>query len=405
MKWKHLWMALILVPCLHCTAFAELRPKLGLDERHEAIKDKTFIASSTTFNWDMATTWLEIIHYFDIAVHFCDSVRMASGGRLTITPYPAGEILPAAKVLDAVQNGTVEAGFDWPGYWRSKDEAFGALASVPFGLNQEGMNLWLFEHNGTKQAQELYAQSNIYSLPCGQGGAELGLFSTTRIASIEDFQGLKARALGWFGDILAHLGANIATDIPASKMSEALSNGTLDAAEFSDPVINYTFGFDEAAGYTFQPGVHQPLNQFFVLFNQQQWNALPPDLQAIVTICAKETQLWSRNWLTKWNMVALETLRANMTFEMMNERVQSGLATATQNHLQALRAQNENLDRILRSQEELHNAWSFWRTVEHECYCCNPLSDCQGDFDHDQDVDGSDLATFAREFGRTDCLK
>ena len=31
------------------------------------------------------------------------------------------------------------------------------------------------------------------------------------------------------------------------------------------------------------------------------------------------------------------------------------------------------------------------------------LSDCEGDFDGDGDVDGSDLATFASDFGRTDC--
>jgi len=29
--------------------------------------------------------------------------------------------------------------------------------------------------------------------------------------------------------------------------------------------------------------------------------------------------------------------------------------------------------------------------------------DCEGDFDNDGDVDGSDLAVFAADFGRTDC--
>ncbi len=31
------------------------------------------------------------------------------------------------------------------------------------------------------------------------------------------------------------------------------------------------------------------------------------------------------------------------------------------------------------------------------------LPPCQGDFDEDGDVDGSDLAVFASDFGRTDC--
>ena len=41
----------------------------------------------------------------------------------------------------------------------------------------------------------------------------------------------------------------------------------------------------------------------------------------------------------------------------------------------------------------------FWYTVAAE-----PMDACEGDFDNDGDVDGSDLATFAADFGRTDCV-
>lgn len=34
---------------------------------------------------------------------------------------------------------------------------------------------------------------------------------------------------------------------------------------------------------------------------------------------------------------------------------------------------------------------------------CDSGPECEGDFDHDNDVDGSDLAVFAADFGRTDC--
>jgi len=34
---------------------------------------------------------------------------------------------------------------------------------------------------------------------------------------------------------------------------------------------------------------------------------------------------------------------------------------------------------------------------------CGSGPPCEGDFDGDGDVDGSDLATFAADFGRTDC--
>lgn len=37
--------------------------------------------------------------------------------------------------------------------------------------------------------------------------------------------------------------------------------------------------------------------------------------------------------------------------------------------------------------------------------CCAEVPECEGDFDLDGDVDGSDLAVFAADFGRTDCPK
>ena len=405
MTWRHLFLASLFIFCMHVAAQAEFRPKLGVDQRHEAIKNQTFTTSSASFQWDMATTWSQIAEYYDLAVHFCDSVRIASGGRLTITPHPAGEMVTSTQVFDAVQNGTVEAGYDWPGYWKDIDQGFMALGSVPFGLDQEGFNLWLYEHNGTQEAQNLYSSYNIQALPCGQGGAELGLFSTAAITRVEDFQGLKVRSPGWFGDILAQLGAEIVSGIPASKIPEAMNNGTLDAAEFSDPVINHTFGFDQAAAHVLQPAVHQPASQFYVLFNAEKWALLPPDLQELVKICAKETQLWSRSWLTRLNIAALETLKANMSFAMINQWLMNSILPQTESYLDGLRTQHPSLDQVLNSQRDCRTSWQFWRLIEHECLCCNALSDCKGDFDRDQDVDGSDLATFASDFGRTDCLK
>ena len=107
-------------------------------------------------------------------------------GRLDIRPFSADELVPAMQTFDAVSQGIVEAGHDFPGYWKEKNEAFVAYASVPFGLDAEGYNIWLYEKGGLEMMQELYGRFNLYALPGGQVGQEMGLFSNKRATKMED---------------------------------------------------------------------------------------------------------------------------------------------------------------------------------------------------------------------------
>jgi TRAP-type mannitol/chloroaromatic compound transport system substrate-binding protein len=120
--------------------------------------------------------WSKGLLFYDIAVHFADSVRLASAGRLDIKPFSAGELVPAMQSFDAVSKGSAQVGHDWPGYWKGKNEAFVAFASVPFGLDAEGYNIWLYEKGGLEMMQELYGKFNLFALPGGQCGQEMGLF-------------------------------------------------------------------------------------------------------------------------------------------------------------------------------------------------------------------------------------
>ena len=139
--------------------------KLGVDKRHVLAQNIQFSPSTEVFQWKMVTPWSRELLFYDIAVHFCDSVRLASAGRLDIRPFSADELVPAMQTFDAVSQGIVEVGHDFPGYWKEKNEAFVAFASVPFGLDAEGYNIWLYEKGGLEMMQELYGRFNLYALP------------------------------------------------------------------------------------------------------------------------------------------------------------------------------------------------------------------------------------------------
>ena len=124
------------------------REKFGVDKRHVEVNRVKVETSTEKFNWKMVMPWSKGLLFYDVAVHFADSVRLASGGRLDIKVFSADELVPAMQSFDAVAKGSAQVGHDWPGYWKGKNENFVSFASVPFGLDAEGYNIWLYERGG-----------------------------------------------------------------------------------------------------------------------------------------------------------------------------------------------------------------------------------------------------------------
>jgi len=105
---------------------------------------------------------------------FAQEVSKATGGKFQISVHAAGEIVPTPGLVDAVQNGTVEAGHTAPYYYFGKDETFALGCAIPFGLNSRQMSAWMFEGNGLKLMREFYAKYNMINFPGGNTGAQMG---------------------------------------------------------------------------------------------------------------------------------------------------------------------------------------------------------------------------------------
>lgn len=338
------------------------RQKFGADDRIEQVKRLRVKTSEEKHRWKMVLPWSKGLLFYDMAVHFCDTVRLASGGRLDIKPFSAGELVPALEIFDAVSKGSFDAGHDWPGYWKGKNEAFIAFGSVPYGLDAELYNIWLYERGGIEELQSLYGQYNLFALPGGQAGQEMGLNSNKRASTMEDFKGLKVRTWGWYLDILNNLGASgVAT--PGGEVYLALQTGVLDAAEFSSPAVNYPMGFDEVTKYIIQPGVHQPACQFTFFFNQDSYDALGEDLKWILDTAAKETQLWSYSWLNNLNAEAVRRFKENSEIVTMSEEAIVDFAKTTKDYLEEVKDRCPDCKRLLESQEALKKDFAVWRSA------------------------------------------
>ncbi len=357
-------LVLILTLALAPNAFAAKREKFGVDKRHEEVKRelRTIKPSTETFRWKMVMPWSKGLLFYDMAQHFADSVALASGGRLEIKLFSAGELVGAMESFDAVSKGSAEIGHDWPGYWKGKNENFVSFASVPFGLDAEGYNIWLYERGGLEQMQELYGRYNLYALPGGNGGQEMGLFSNVKATKMSDYSGMRIRTPGWYMDILNSLGASV-TPLPGGEVYLALERGVIDAAEFSTPAMNWPMGFDEITKFVISPGAHQPSVQSALFINMDAWNKLPADLQWIVKIAAKETQLWSNAWQENLNIEAIRMFKEKVEFVKMDDEAITAFAKRTKEYLEDLKAKHPDVKKTLDSQEQFKIDFADWREI------------------------------------------
>ncbi len=200
--------------------------------------------------------------------------------------------------------------------------------------------------------QDLYGQFNLFALPGGQCGQEMGLSSNKRATKMEDFKGMRIRTPGWFMDIMNNLGASV-SPLPGGEVYLALERGVIDAAEFSSPAINYPMGFDDITKYVIQPGVHQPGIQCALFFNKDAYDKLPEDLRWIIDICAKETQLWSYNWINNLNAKAIELFQEKVEFVHMDKETLIEFRKTTKEYMDSVKARFPDAKKILDSQDQL----------------------------------------------------
>ncbi len=362
-------LVMVVALAFTATAFGQAKPeakkskieKFGEDKRALAWKDKKWATSDKKFTMRISDPWGGL-NFAEITKHFCDSVRAASGGRLDIKWFPTGSIVPAMEIFDATVKGTLDAFHSWPGYWKGRNEAFVAFASVPFGLDNEGYNIWYYERGGKEMFDELYGRFGLVPFFCANVGQELGLHSNKRATKIEDFKGMKIRTVGWYMDILTVLGASV-TPLPGPEIYVGLERGVIDAVEFSTPAANIPSGFHDITKYVIEPGVHQPSCQFDVVFNKKKWDELPDDLKAIVEICAKETQLWANAWQENLNIEALRIIGKNTEFVKMDDATIVDFAKTSFKYLDDLSAKNPDVKKVLDSQEEFKKEFAQWREL------------------------------------------
>ncbi len=266
------------------------------------------VKKEKTFKWKMVTTWPPHFPMLgEGADNFAKWAKEMSDGRLDITVYGGGELVPPLGVFDAVNQGTVEMGHSASYYWAGKCPAAQFFAAVPFGLNAQSMNAWIYSGGGMELWEEVYAPFGIKPLLAGNTGVQMGGWFNKEINSIDDLKGLKMRIPGLGGKVLAKAGGN-AILVAGGEIYTNLDRGVIDATEWVGPFHDLKMGFYKAAKYYYYPGWHEPGTAFEIMINKKAWDTLPPDLQAIAETAAQRSNIWVLSAFEAKNNGALQTL-------------------------------------------------------------------------------------------------
>jgi TRAP-type mannitol/chloroaromatic compound transport system substrate-binding protein len=226
---------------------------------------------------------------------FDDAATMASNiitemtdGALTVEKYPAGSLVGAFEVFDAVSAGQADMYHSAEYYFLNQHPGFAFFTAVPFGMTGVEMLAWYYHRGGRELHSNLSGLFNIKPFLCGNTAMQPGGWFNTEITSAEDLQGLRFRMPGQGGQVLGRLGASV-QNIPGGEIYQALASGQIDGAEWIGPFADERLGFQEVTSIYYTAGFHEPGSALAMGINLDVWESLTPAQQRIVEVACEAT--------------------------------------------------------------------------------------------------------------------
>jgi TRAP-type mannitol/chloroaromatic compound transport system substrate-binding protein len=230
------------------------------------------------------STWPSKDIFHEFALDYAKKVNDMTGGELKIEVLPAGAVVPAFGLIDAVSKGTLDGGHGVLVYHYGKQNALALWGSGPaFGMDGNTLLSWHRYGGGKELLAKLYASLglNVVSFPYGPHPTQpLGWFKKP-ITKVDDFKGMKYRTVGISIDLFQGMGAAV-NAIPGGEIVAAMDRGLLDAAEFNNASSDRLLGFPDVSKVCMLQSFHQNAEQFEITFNKTKYDALPDKMKSII---------------------------------------------------------------------------------------------------------------------------
>jgi TRAP-type mannitol/chloroaromatic compound transport system substrate-binding protein len=235
-------------------------------------------------NMRWQSTWPSKDIFHEYALDYAKKVNDMTGGDLKIEVLPAGAVVPAFGLLDAVSKGVLDGGHGVLVYHYGKQTALALWGSGPgFGMDANMLLSWHKYGGGKELLAKLYESigANVVSFPYGPMPTQpLGWFKKP-ISKVDDLKGLKYRTVGISIDVFTAMGAAV-NALPGGEIVSAMDRGLLDAAEFNNASSDRALGFADVSKVCMLQSYHQNAEQFEITFNKTKYDGLPEKMRAII---------------------------------------------------------------------------------------------------------------------------
>ncbi|WP_258100661.1 TRAP transporter substrate-binding protein [Marinoscillum pacificum] len=325
---------------------------------------------NNTYKWKMTTTWPP---NFPVVGEGCkmmaEWVKEMSGGRMEITVYGAGELIPALEGFDAVSSGAIEMNHGAAYYWAGKLICAPFFTAVPFGMNAQQMGSWIISGGGQQLWEEVYKPYDLLPIICGNTGVQMGGWFNKEVNSLDDLKGLKMRIPGLGGKVFAKAGGTPLL-VSGGEIYTNLERGVIDATEWIGPYHDYKMGFHQVAKYYYYPGWHEPGPVLELICNKSKFNELPSDLQEIVRTAAYR--------LNRWMMAEFDYKNGEYLQKIINEtdvelkafpaEVMHGLQQATKDTIDELVEKDEQTRKVYEHYSNFRNNIKSWMNISEKIF-------------------------------------
>src|ERR1044071_9602556 len=235
-----------------------------------------------SMRWQSTWPTKDIFHEF--ALDFAKKVNEMTGGDLKIEVLPAGAVVPAFGVLDAVSKGTLDGAHGVLSYHYGKSNALALWGSSPaYGMDANTILAWHKYGGGKELLNKIYNSlgANVVSFPYGPMPTQpLGWYKKP-VTKAEDFKGMKFRTVGISIDLFQGMGASV-NALPGAEIVPAMDRGLIEAAEFNNASSDRALGFQDVSKVCMLQSYHQNAEQFEIIFNKNKFDALPEKMRAII---------------------------------------------------------------------------------------------------------------------------
>ena len=249
-----------------------------------AVATPSVVSAQGPISMRWQSTWPSKDIFHEYALDYAKKVNDMTGGDLKIDVLPAGAVVPAFQLLDAVSKGTLDGGHGVLVYHYGKQTALALWGSGPgYAMDANMLLAWHKYGGGKELLEKLYSSigGNVVSFPYGPMPTQLFGWFKKPVTKLDDVKGLKFRTVGISIDVYSGMGAAV-NALPGGEIVAAMDRGLLDAAEFNNATSDRILGFADVSKVCMLQSYHQNAEQFEIMFNKDKYNALPEKMRAII---------------------------------------------------------------------------------------------------------------------------